>query len=81
MPVFEITQDRLIPLQPTAFSSHGLRERGDLQRLLRDRVEVIVPDMLVVTEESGGWEDSKRRIDLPGIDRDANLDRNRIEAD
>ena len=47
MPIFEITQDRLVPLQPTAFSSHGLRERADLQRLLRDQVEIIAPDVLV----------------------------------
>lgn len=73
MPIFEITQDRLVLLQPTGFSEHGLRERGDLQRLLRDQVEVIAPDVLVISEEFGGWEDSKRRIDLLGIDREANL--------
>ncbi|MGZ9103106.1 MAG: hypothetical protein ACXW3Y_09460 [Rhodoplanes sp.] len=73
MPIFEITQDRLIPLQPTGFSTHGLRERADLQRLLRDQVEVIAPDVLVVSEEFGGWEDSRRRIDLLGLDREANL--------
>jgi hypothetical protein len=73
MPIFEITQDRLVLLQPTGFSAHGLRERGDLQRLLRDQVEVIAPDVLVISEEFGGWEDSKRRIDLLGIDREANL--------
>lgn len=73
MPVFEITQDRLIALRPTAFSNHNLRERDDLQRLLRDQVEIIAPDVLVVSEEFGDWEDSKRSIDLLGIDRDANL--------
>jgi hypothetical protein len=73
MPIFEITQDRLVPLEATGFSSHGLRERDDLQRLLRDQVEVIAPDVLVISEEFGGWEDSKRRIDLLGIDREANL--------
>jgi hypothetical protein len=73
MPIFEITRDRLVTLEPTEFSSHGLRERADLQRLLRDQVEVIAPDVLVVSEEFGGWEDSKRRVDLLGIDRDANL--------
>ena len=73
MPIFEITQDRLVPLRPTTFSSHGLSERGDLQRLLRDQVEIIAPDVLIISEEFGGWEDSKRRIDLLGIDRDANL--------
>src|SRR5947208_2558311 len=30
MPIFEITQDRLVLLQPTGFSTHGLRERADL---------------------------------------------------
>jgi hypothetical protein len=73
MPIFEVTSNRLLPLQPTEFAAHGLRERADLQRLLRDQVEVIAPDVLVVSEEFGGWEDSKRRVDLLGIDRDANL--------
>jgi RecB family endonuclease NucS len=73
MPIFEITKDKLVPLRPTEFSSHGLRERGDLQRLLRDQVEIVAPDVLVVSEEFGGWQDSMRRIDLLGIDRDANL--------
>src|SRR5436190_11361520 len=73
MPIFEIKQDRLIALQPTAFATHGLSERGDLQRLLREQVEIIAPGVIVVSEEFGGWEDSKRRIDLLGIDREANL--------
>jgi hypothetical protein len=73
MPIFEMTHDRLVELHPTAFASQGLRERADLQRLLRDQVEIIAPDVLVVSEEFGGWEDSKRRIDLLGLDRDANL--------
>jgi hypothetical protein len=73
MAIFEITTDRLVALHPTGFSDHGLRERGDLQRLLRDQVDVIAPDVLVISEEFGGWEDSKRRIDLLGIDREANL--------
>jgi hypothetical protein len=50
-----------------------LTERGDLQRLLKANIEVVAPDVLVVAEEFGEWEDSKRRIDLLGIDRNANL--------
>lgn len=73
MAIFEITQERLVELQPTAFSDQGVRERADLQRLLRAQVEIIAPDVLLVSEEFGGWEDSKRRIDLLGIDREANL--------
>ena len=34
---------------------------------------MIVPDTLVVAEEFGEWEDSRRRIDLLGIDNGANL--------
>jgi hypothetical protein len=41
--------------------------------LLRSNVEVVSPDTLVVAEEFGDWEDSRRRIDLLGIDSDANL--------
>jgi RecB family endonuclease NucS len=73
MPIFEINQDKFDRLQPTTFSSQGVRERGDLQRLLRDQVEIVAPDVLIVSEEFGEWEDSKRRIDLLGIDRDADL--------
>ncbi len=34
---------------------------------------MIAPDLLVVSEEFGEWDDSRRRIDLLAIDRDANL--------
>jgi hypothetical protein len=44
-----------------------------LQRLLRSNIDVISPDTLVISEEFGEWEDSRRRIDLLGLDRDANL--------
>jgi hypothetical protein len=40
---------------------------------LRGQIEVIAPDTLVVAEEFGEWEESKRRIDLLGLDREANL--------
>ena len=33
-------------------------------------VEVIAPDTLVIAEEFGEWEDSRRRIDLLGIDKE-----------
>jgi hypothetical protein len=34
---------------------------------------VVAPDVLVISEEFGEWEDSKRRIDLLGMDREAHL--------
>lgn len=73
MPIYELTGDRLIELPVTNFSSFGIRERYDLQRLLRDQVELISPDTLVISEEFADWSDSRRRIDLLGIDRQAKI--------
>jgi hypothetical protein len=73
MSIYEVTQSRFVPLQTTVFATHGLSEPGDLQRLLRDQVEIIAPNVLVISEEFCDWEDSTRRIDLLGIDREANL--------
>ncbi|MDZ4379916.1 MAG: hypothetical protein U0942_01080 [Parvibaculum sp.] len=44
-----------------------------MQRLLRENVSVISPDTLVIAEEFGDWADSRRRIDLLGVDRTGNL--------
>jgi hypothetical protein len=71
--IFEITKDSIRRIEETDFSSAGIRERADLQRLLRTQIDVVSPDTLVLAEEFGEWEDSKRRIDLLGIDKDANL--------
>jgi hypothetical protein len=73
MPIYEITPDRLHKIEETSFSAVGVRERADLQRLLRNQIDVIAPDTLVIAEEFGEWEDSRRRIDLLAVDRDANL--------
>ncbi len=36
-------------------------------------MEVIAPETLVISEEFGCWDDSRRRIDLLAVDKDANL--------
>jgi hypothetical protein len=73
VPIYEFSQTGIVALKETAFSSVNVRERRDLQRLLRENVEVIAPQTLVISEEFGEWEDSRRRIDLLGLDKDANL--------
>jgi hypothetical protein len=73
MPIYEFGQHGISRVEETSFSLSGLHERRDLQRLLRDHVEVIAPGTLVISEEFGEWDDSRRRIDLLGIDKDANL--------
>jgi hypothetical protein len=73
VPVFEFRSDGIAEIAKTTFGKAGLKERADLQRLLREKIEIIAPDTLVISEEFGDWEDSRRRIDLLGIDRAANL--------
>lgn len=73
MALYEITSDNLVKISQTTFEQVGLRERGDLQRLLKRQIGVILPDTLVIDEEFGEWEESKRRIDLLALDKSANL--------
>jgi len=73
MPIYEITSDQIVPFTETTFAQVGLRERDDLQRLLRAQIEVVCPDVLVIGEAFREWEDSRREIDLLAIDKDANL--------
>ena len=72
MPIFEIKEDRFEAVPETTFSIVGIKEREDLQRLLKNQIEIISPDTLVIAEEFGEWEESRRRIDLLGIDKAAN---------
>jgi hypothetical protein len=73
MAIWEVRDGAIHPLDETTFSAEGVRERDDLQRVLRDNVKVIAHDTLVIAEEYGDWADSRRRIDLLGIDTQANL--------
>lgn len=73
MPIYRIEDRKIIPIERTTFARQGLRERNDLQSLLKSRIDVLSPDTLVVAEEFGEWEDSRRRIDLLAIDKSANL--------
>lgn len=50
-----------------------MRERQDLQALLRDNPSAISSDLLIISEEFSTWQDSSRRVDLLALDRDANL--------
>ena len=61
------------PVGQASFADLQVRERDDLQRLLRSQIEVLGDDLYVLTEEFGDWDDSRRRIDLLAIDTQANL--------
>jgi len=73
MAIYEIRTDQIRQIQTATFAELGVKERQDLQRLLRARIGIVAPDCLVIAEEFGEWDDSRRRIDLLAIDTDANL--------
>ena len=56
MSIFELEKDQLVQLPETSFNAEGVRERQDLQRILRSRIEVLDPDLLIIAEEYGEWE-------------------------
>ncbi len=73
MPLFEMTNDNFRSIAEASFADLKVRERTDIQRLLRTQIDVLGDDLYVIAEEFGEWEDSRRRIDLLAMDSDANL--------
>lgn len=73
MAIYEITNENLLALTETNFGSEGIYERKDIQRLLKQQIDILSDDLMVIAEEFGEWADSNRRIDLLCLDRDANL--------
>lgn len=73
MSLYNISDKQLSPLTKTSFVAEGLMERQDLQQALKGCIDAITPDCLVISEEFGDWDESKRRIDLLAIDKNANL--------
>jgi hypothetical protein len=73
MALYEIKSDAIVSVARTSFGLEHVRERGDLQRLLRAKINVVCPDTMVLAEEFCEWDESRRRIDLLGLDKNANL--------
>jgi hypothetical protein len=73
MTIFRITDSALEKVEETTFAREKLLERKDLQRRLKASISVLSPDLMVIDEEFGDWEDSSRRIDLLCLDREAHL--------
>jgi len=49
--LYELTKTAITALDQTTFATQDINERMDLQRLLRQHIEVIAPDTLVIAEE------------------------------
>lgn len=73
MALYVLESDHISQIPRTTFGQQKLKEREHLQALLKRKPDIISPDTLIVAEEFSDWEDSQRRIDLLGLDRDAKL--------
>lgn len=75
MAIYKIVGDKedLVEIESTTFGQEGVLERFDLQRLLRDKPEVLEEGLLIISEEFRNWEDSNRSIDLLGLDAKGRL--------
>ncbi|MCA9234229.1 MAG: hypothetical protein KDA44_02095 [Planctomycetales bacterium] len=73
MALYEISADGLQEIDVAKFATLGIREREDLQRLLRQGISVVAPGCMVLAEEFEDWDASQRRIDLLLLDEDAHL--------
>lgn len=73
MALYRFGPEGLTPVRPTTLAGEQIRERQDLQRTLRTQIGVLGDDLLVVAEEYGNFEESRRRIDLLALDRNGSL--------
>jgi hypothetical protein len=73
VPLFEMTREDLVECRPVTFAHLEIKEREGLQHVLRDHINVLGDDLLVISEEYGEWEDARRRIDLLALDRQSRL--------
>ena len=69
MAIYKIkgNNEKLVKVDTTSLGQEDVWER-ELQRMLRDRPEVLEDELLIISEEFGNWQDAKRRIDLLGLD-------------
>lgn len=73
MPIYKLDGQKIIELQQTTFSNERIDEARDLQKIIINSIETVEKNLFVISSEFGDWEDSKRRIDILCLDKDANL--------
>lgn len=73
MAIYQLHHDKITEVPRTTFSAVQLKERTDIQRVLKDFIDIISPNTMVLAEEFGEWADSRRRIDLLGLNKQGQL--------
>lgn len=73
MVIYAIDNGKIRTIEATSFQGQGMLERRDIQRLLHDSIEILIPGAMVLTEEFSDWSDSRRRIDLLCLRKNGDL--------
>ncbi|MBY7144827.1 hypothetical protein KFZ56_17550 [Virgibacillus sp. NKC19-3] len=71
--IYTYQNAKMQPIQKTTFIDEDILERQHIQSALKKNIGIVAPECLVIAEEFSEWEDSRRRLDLLAIDKNANL--------
>lgn len=73
MTIYTFEENNLTPIDSTSFIEAEILERSHLQQAIKNNIGVIASDCLIISEEYSEWDNSRKRIDLLAIDKNANL--------
>lgn len=73
MAIYSFNNNSLRKVETTTFNTEGILERQHLQAAIKQQIDVIAPNCVVISEEFSEWSGSQRRIDLLAIDKEGNL--------
>lgn len=73
MGIFALENGLINKVQSTSFVNESILERTHLQNALKQNIEVIAADCLIISEEYAEWDSSRKRIDLLAVDKQSNL--------
>lgn len=65
--------NRIAPLTTKPFTALGFKEREHLQEWIANQPEALGEDLLIIQKEFDGFDDTRERLDLLALDKDANL--------
>lgn len=73
MAIYSFNGNSLQRVPATTFIAEKILERHHLQSALKNQIDVVAPNCLVISEEFSEWSGSQKRIDLLAIDKDGTL--------
>lgn len=73
MPIYKVLNNSFIKLTETSFEAENLYEVNNLQIYISNSIDVIDPNLLVISTEFSDWTDSRRSVDILCIDKEGNL--------